>query len=348
MNKSNATKAIGRRQFLRMLGVSGIAGMMLKAGLDMASRTATVSDTRVLMGTVVNLTLVTTEPQAGWEAIAACMDAMACLEAIMSCHRPDSQIARLNRQGQLIGVDAHLEQVLREAKRVSALTDGAFDVTIKPLSDLYKTSLQANETLPADEAVHSVLELVSYRHLRIDDGVIAFARPGMGVTLDGIAKGYIVDQGVLVLQEHGFDNVMVEAGGDVLALGTNGNHAPWHLGIQPPREGGNGFLHTFSVTNRAVATSGDYMQPYTADFSTHHILDPRTGCSAPELASATVMAETGMLADALATALMVMGPARGLELIEALPACEAYLVAKDLTVWQSSGFDGVSQRHVAG
>jgi thiamine biosynthesis lipoprotein len=161
---------------------------------------------------------------------------------------------------------------------------------------------------------------------------VTFAHPGMAVTLDGIAKGYIVDAGIEVLKQRGFADVLVEAGGDLLASGQKEQDTPWQIGIRSPRTAQGGLLASFSVENRAVATSGDYMQSFTADLSQHHILDPRTGYSAPELASATVTAPTATLADGLATATMVLGPKAGLRLVESLPGCKAYLVLKDLEI----------------
>ena len=112
----------------------------------------------------------------------------------------------------------------------------------------------------------------------------------MGITLDGIAKGYIVDEGVAVLKQAGFDNILVEAGGDLAASGLKEAALPWQIGIQAPRQGHSSLLGKFAVRDQAIATSGDYMQPFTPDLSQHHILDPRAGYSAPELASATVVA----------------------------------------------------------
>ena len=103
----------------------------------------------------------------------------------------------------------------------------------------------------------------------------------MGITLDGIGKGYIVDAGTAVLREHGFSNVLVEAGGDLMASGKKEAAQPWRVGVQPPRPQTDKVLARFNLNNQAAATSGDYMQPFSADLSQHHILDPRTGYSAP-------------------------------------------------------------------
>lgn len=334
-------RGIKRRDFLRIVGASSVAGLAaLALGRDdkRANAPEIVTETRLLMGTVVNLTLVTSDRNAGQSAIDACLSQMSGLEAVLSRHQPDSQLSRLNRDGFLAPADPHLVHVLREAQHIAALTDGAFDVTVKPLVDLYQNSLNTGNGLPQIESVASTLGRVGYHYLEIGDNTVSFKQTGMSVTLDGIAKGYIVDEGVSILRQSGFDNVLVEAGGDLSASGTKAQGFPWRIGIQSPRNNGAKLLNKFTITNQGAATSGDYMQPYTDNLTLHHIFDPKTGFSAPQLASATVIAPSGMKADALATALMVMGPERGLALIESLAACEACLVTKDMTIWHSSGF----------
>ena len=333
------SKSMGRRQFLRIIGVGALAGVAVKSGLEIAQSAEIIHETRLLMGTVVNLTLVTHDAQAGRAAAAACLDEMAGLETIMSRHRPDSQLSLLNQQGAITAPDPRLVSLLQESVRLSSLTGGAFDMTIKPVVDLYQS---AQGELPTEEAVQASLALVDYRNVEITPTRIALGSAGMGLTLDGIAKGYIVDQGVAILRRHGFTNTMVEAGGDLAVTGEKSAAQPWQIGIQAPRQTGSNLLATFSVHNQAVATSGDYMQAFTADMAEHHILDPRTGHSTPAVASATVLAESGAVADALATALLVMDVNSGLSVVESLAGCEAYVVAKNLTVAQSAGFPALT------
>jgi thiamine biosynthesis lipoprotein len=203
--------------------------------------------------------------------------------------------------------------------------------------DLYRGHLEREGGLPAPEAIERSVARVDHRALRIEGRSVALAAPDMRVTLDGIAKGYIVDRAVEVLERAGFANVLVEAGGDLVASGDKGAGTPWRIGIRSPRPG-LAFLARFDARSRALATSGDYLQPFAPDFSSHHIVDPRTGYSAPDLASATVVASDAASADALATLAMVLGVRRSRELLEDLPDCEGYLVSKDLEVTRTSGF----------
>jgi thiamine biosynthesis lipoprotein len=289
------------------------------------------------MGTQVNLTVLGDDPDAAADAADATLQRMSELEGLLSRYRPDSDVSQLNSTGRIEGASDALLEVLELAERISRLGDGAFDITIQPVLDLYRSHLRERRGMPAGEAVESALASVDHRGVRIEDGTVTLGRSGMSITLDGIGKGYIVDHGVAVLHERGFANVFVEAGGDLVAAGDKGSGTPWRIGIRSPRPG-LALQARFDARNSSAATSGDYMQPFTPDYSQHHIVDPRTGYSPPELASSTVVAPDAATADALATLTLVLGPRKGRELLEDLPGCEGYFVSKDLDVTRTSGF----------
>jgi thiamine biosynthesis lipoprotein len=184
--------------------------------------------------------------------------------------------------------------------------------------------------------VERALELVDYRRVRVDDAAIALETPGMALTLDGIAKGYVVDRVVHTLVEKGADRVVVEAGGD-LASGGAGAEEGWPVAIQDPRDPA-GILGDFRLRGEGVATSGDYVQAFTGDRSLHHILDPRTGRSPAHTSAATVVAGNAMDADALSTAAFVLGPEEGIALLARLPGVEGLLVTKDGRPSRTPGF----------
>jgi len=319
-----------RRDFLRILAAAGAAGATW--GWLGRSTVRQVTRTRVLMGTVVNLTVLGDDLDRAESAAESTLARMAGLESLLSRYRHDSEVARLNSGQTLESASGALLDVLRLGREVADLGDGAFDVTVQPVLDLYGADL------PPRAEIERAAALVDRRAVRIEGRTVALERTGMRITLDGIGKGYIVDRGVDVLREHGFPNVFVEAGGDLMAGGEKGPGRPWRVGIRGPRPG-LAVLAAFDTRERAVATSGDYMQPFTSDYSRHHIVDPRTGFSAPELASATVVAPDAATADALATLVMVLGPRRGRELLEDLPGCEGYLMSKTLDVTRTSGFE---------
>jgi thiamine biosynthesis lipoprotein len=302
---------LGRRDALKILAVGGAAAGAWSLGLLGGSRV--VERSRVLMGTGVHLRVVGDDRDASADAADAALRRMAELEGKLSRYRPGSEVWRLNESGWIDAASDALLDVLALAGQVHRLGDGAFDVSIQPVLDLYREQLASGGALPS-------------------------ARPGMHITLDGIGKGYVVDRGVDALRERGFGDVFVEAGGDLVAAGRRVSGDPWRIGIRRPRPG-LALQARFEARDRAVATSGDYMQPFTRDYTHHHILDPRSGRSAPELASATVVTSDAATADALATLAMVLGPRRGRALLEDLPDCEGYLVSKDLEVTRTSGFD---------
>jgi thiamine biosynthesis lipoprotein len=323
-----------RREALRILALGGAAALTWTLGRGLGPRLRPVVRSRVLMGTSVSLQVVGDDPDAAAAAAESALQRMAALESQLSRHRTDSEVGRLNATGRIDDASTALIEVLRLADHVSRMGDGAFDVTIQPVVDLYRGRFRRGLGLPDGKALERALAGVDHHAVRVRGRTVTLGRPGMAVTLDGIGKGYVIDRGVEALRQRGFGSVFVEAGGDLVA---GGGRDPWRIGIRSPRRH-LALQARFDARDRAVATSGDYMQPFTADYSQHHILDPRTGTSAPELASATVVADDAATADALATLVMVLGPARGRALLEDLPGCEGYLVTKALEVVRTSGF----------
>lgn len=297
---------------------------------------ARVEETRLLMGTIANLTVISADPDRGRLAIVAAFGTMERLEGVLSRFLPDSQVSRLNQDGRLDRPDDALQAVLARALEYAQLTGGAFDVSVEPLLAAYRRSAASGASLPEMER-RRLISAVDYRAIELQPGWVRFKRPGMAVTLDGIAKGYVIDEGTRALRERGLDGILVEVGGDLMC-GSQGD-GPWRVGIQAPRATGEGQRVGIAVLYEgAMASSGDYLNAFTQDYRLHHILDPRWGVSPAELASTCVVAPTAMDADALSTSLMVLGFHAGLKLVERLPGVEALLVGKDQRVAASSGF----------
>jgi thiamine biosynthesis lipoprotein len=320
-----------------MLKITAVAGTLLLGGKLGANRwliqPQTIRETRTLMGTVINLALVTDDKLAGQAVIAATFTEMERLIGLFDHRQPAAQLAVLNRGEKLRQPALELVQILNLALDYGRLTNGAFDITVKPVIDDLKNGGNGRA------AAH----LVDYRQVVVENDTITLS-PGMAVTLDGIAKGRVVDGATAVLQANGFTNVLVEAGGDLWGQGQRLDGAPWRVGVAHPRPTAEtAVLAIFPVTAQAAATSGDYQNSFRPDFGLHHIVDPATAVSPPELASATVLAPSAADADALSTTLMVMGSVKGLALAEQLPDVEALLVAKDLQIFRTSGFPTVEQ-----
>lgn len=329
-NTSRQTR-FNRRDFLRMTAVSSallVGGYVL--GQKRHPNVVTLRESRLLMGTIINLALVTNDAAQGQQALAATFAEMGRLISIFGHRQPESPLAQLNRSGQLTAPPSELVELVKLAITYGDVSDGAFDISVKPLVDAYEAG---------DAAALAKQSLVDYRQIDVNNDRLSLRKPGMALTLDGIAKGRVVDGGTAVLRAQGFSNILVEAGGDLLGYGLRADERPWHVGITHPRQAQtNAILATLPISNQAVATSGDYQHSFRQDWSLHHILDPRTGLSPTDLASVTVMAPTATDADALSTTLMVLGSDAGLTLVESLPHVEALLVLKTMEQRRSTGF----------
>lgn len=297
----------------------------------------TLKTSRSMMGTIVNFTITGSSKERCYEALQEAAAHMETTGRAINGYIDDSPLTRLNQQGILEDSDPTLRKVVMMAKELSRLTDGAFDPTVLPLVGLYKNVRQGG-ALPPQDKIDAALSLVGYENIIIEGTTIRYTKPGMGVTLDGIGKGYVVDEGIRVLKGMGIASGCIEAGGDLMVTGTKPSGKPWTIAIQNPRPQQKVELRHITLRDRAIATSGDYMQAYTTDRRYHHILHPKTGFSPPELASCSILAPSVARADGLATAAMVMGPQRSIDLLDSLPACEGFLIAKDLTTSSTKDF----------
>lgn len=297
----------------------------------------TLKHSRSMMGTIVNFTIIGKDQQSCHEALMATVNHMEERGRAINGYDQDSQISILNRQGYLGNADPTLLAVTKMSKKMGELTGGAFDPTVLPLLALYKNVRQGG-ALPSQEKIDKALSLVDYRDVLIEGTTIRYVRPGMGMTLDGLGKGHIVDDGVRYINELGFANVCIEAGGDLMVTGTKRSGKPWTIAIRNPRPGQGEEQIFLEMKNRAIATSGDYMQAFTPDRQFHHIINPQTGFSPPELASSSILAPSVAMADGLATSTMVLGAERSLALLETLPGCEGFLIGKDLKTHYTKDF----------
>jgi thiamine biosynthesis lipoprotein len=330
---------LSRRSFIKIVAASGLTlglSTALARRLIESGELSRVEDTRGALGTYIRLVLLTPDRSAAQAAIDATFMRIAQLEAILSHHRSDSALGRLNTSGQLLSPPVELIEVLLQAQQVYTWTGGAFDVTIQPLVDFIEQRT-ARSVVPTAAELQALLPLVGFPKVTIDSNQIAFQHAGMSITLDGIAKGYIIDAALAELNRHGYTQAMVDAGGDI-AGSPRDDGSSWQIGIQDPRRNNGDSIAVTKLAHGALATSGDYLHAYTADFDLHHILDARTGLSPLELSSVSIVAPTACLADALATGVMVLGAEAGLGLIERIPDVDGLLITKTNTVIRSSGF----------
>ena len=247
----------------------------------------------------------------------------------MSTYREDSELTLFNRNKTTDWVEVSSETVfvVHEALRISRLTDGAFDITVGPLVNLWGFGPGSpSESLPDDNAIQTALESVGYEHLHVQDSPPALRkdRPDVQIDLSAIAKGYAVDQLAEYLESIKIGNYLVEVGGELRGKGEKAQGKPWKVAVEKPVPHERTILHVLHLGSQAMATSGDYRNFFVQNaqrFS--HTINPRTGQPVThQLASVTVVTPSCMEADALATGLMVLGPKAGHELAirEKLPA----------------------------
>jgi thiamine biosynthesis lipoprotein len=251
----------------------------------------------------------------------------------MSIYRPDSELSAVNREAyeRPVKVSPELFEVMRESIRISRLTDGAFDVTVGPMMDLWKQAGENGEK-PTREQIDRARERVGYDKLILDEAnrTIRFAVKGMKIDLGGIAKGKGIDLAVEAMQECGAIGGMVDVGGDIRCFGrepTAGRR--WKVGLQDPDRVDH-LLLTLSLSEKAVTTSGDYHRFVVIEGEKYsHIVNPATSETVKDVSSATIIADTATEADALATAVSVMGHEKGLALVETLEGVETILIPAD-------------------
>lgn len=291
-----------RRNFLRASLGAGAAGWLV-AG---AAAGALQWRDRTLLGfgTVLTLRVAHTDSRQAERALDAAVETIRHVEAQMSLFSKGSALSRLNREGVLLRPHPDLVSILQLAQSVSARSQGAFDVTVQPLWTAFEEAA-GRKALPSPEAVTAARAAVGWQHLAVSEDVIRLGRPGMGVTLNGIAQGFAADLVRTRLQAFGVEHALVNAG-EWTALGHSGHDSPWLLGLQDPRDA-QALIARLALDGRGIAVSADNESSFSADRRHHHIFNPRTGYSPAELSCVAVAAPSCALADALTKVMFVAG-----------------------------------------
>ena len=256
----------------------------------------------------------------------------------MSRYREDSEVSRLNRNAAKgpVTVSDDLFAVLEKAREVSVLSDGAFDITFGSVGYLY--DFRAGKK-PTEEQLESGLPRVNFRDVILDQGAqtVEFRQEGILVDLGGIAKGYAVDLGIERLVSSGIRHARLSAGGDMRLLGDKRGR-PWYVGIRDPRSEGRNAV-VLPLQDVAVSTSGDYERFFMdeAGDRVHHILSPETGKSVQGVQSVTIIGEDALTTDGLSTAVFVLGPQKGLEMIERLKGIDVVVIDDQRMMHVSEG-----------
>jgi thiamine biosynthesis lipoprotein len=292
------------------------------------------------MGTRVEITALGQDRAVLESAVEAAFAEIGRVEGLMSNYREGAEVWRINAGAgrDPVVVDPEVFGLIEVSTIISIRSQGAFDVTVGALKGAWSFNPDHPRRATAEELA-ARLPLIGWEKIILDPigPAVGLLRPGMGIDLGGIAKGYAADQAMAVLKSRGVTMALVALSGDILAMGRHGDR-PWEVGIQDPRRQ-DAVLGTLPLADSAISTSGDYEKYFMQDgkrFS--HLLNPQTGRPADQCQSVTVIAPVGWLADAMATAIFVLGPEQGMALAQSTPGISVFIIAADGRRRASPGF----------
>ncbi len=358
---SSPPRGVTRRRAFRIVAAAAGLPLMI-AGLR-----ATVPAGQLfnwqgeVLGGLAELSLWHTDEATARRAIRQVEAEIARYEGIFSLARTESEISRLNASGSLARPSAELRALMEEGRRFSVLSGGAFDVSVQPLWRLYEAHFWSGRSMANEAGADDILArahdvaraLVDYRQIEIGAARIAFARPGMGATLNSLAQGYITDAAADLLRNEGFESAFVDLG-EIRALGRHPEGRPWRIGVRDGRAAAGGAATSgagagsaspagpagpaleqpapmVELADAAMAVSGGYGTTFEPSGRYHHIFDPTTGDSARALIDAAVIGPRATVANGLSTALCVAGEARAAAMLAACPGYRAILTRPDGT-----------------
>ena len=253
-----------------------------------------------------------------------------------NAHNAGSPLYAFNNKGIPIE-DAEVLKVIKTSLDISRLSEGAFDITVYPLVKLWGFYEDKTDRVPSGDEINQALKKVGYKHLIFTGKELRKDRDDLFIDLGGIAKGYVVGQGIEELKKSGIKSAIIQAGGDIFVLGSKGGK-PWKIGIRHPRKE-EGLLGYVEVEDMAVMSSGDYERFFVKGNKRYnHIINPKTGYPAAGAIGVTVIYPDPSIADAWGPTLAIMGPA-GLNLVEKIPGMEAIMVTENGKIQRTRGFD---------
>jgi FAD:protein FMN transferase len=282
------------------------------------------------MGTLMEIVLYAPDESTASAASRAAFDRIAALDDIMSDYKSDSELMQLCRSagGPAVSISEDLRRVMAAAQNLSHQSDGAFDITVGPIVQLWRRARRRHE-LPEPERLAAALDLVGYQNVILDPNkrTARLLKPGMRLDLGGIAKGDAADQALIVLRQHQIPKALIAAAGDIALGDPPPQRANWRIGIEAFESPAKPPSEFVGVHNSGVSTSGDSEQHVEIGGVRYsHIVNPKTGIALTGRRSATVTAPHDIQADCYATALCVMGPERGFKLIAKLPGGAALMM----------------------
>jgi thiamine biosynthesis lipoprotein len=305
---------------MKIIAVFGTAGAILLCIGCRSGNDRLVRESKIVMGTVVEITVAHRSEQQARAAISEAMAEFRRVDELMSSYKPGSIVSKVNQLGSIdkVVVGEEVVQIIRAAVDISRASEGAFDVTIWPVSQLW--DFPQGGRIPDPKILVEKLAVVGYQNVNLDASrhTVGFGVDGMGIDLGAIAKGWAVDRAMEKMMARGIRNAIIDAGGDLRLIGARPGKDFWRIGVQHPRDPG-ALIMSFELTDTAIVTSGDYERFFIVDgVRYHHLLDPASGQPARDCQSVTVLAPTAAEADACATAAFVLGPSRGIAFMSGL------------------------------
>jgi len=276
-------------------------------------------------------------------AVEESMERIREIENLMSKTIETSDIYKLNNNPKTeIELDSESMNVLEKALNYAELTAGDFDPTIGALVELWGIGTE-DAAVPDQSEIESALANTGYKYLSLTENSAEITKDGVKIDLGGIAKGYAAEEVKKVVQKHDVKHAFVNLGGNVLVIGDKVDGSPWKIGIQDPREGRGNVMAVVDAVDKTIVTSGNYERYFEENGKLyHHIIDPKTGYPAENnLLSVTIISENSFDADALSTAVYVMGLQKGMRFIEKLEDVDVMFITEDLDVYLSSGLKDI-------
>jgi thiamine biosynthesis lipoprotein len=314
-----------------------------------------VARTFPVMGTEVTFSAYTAEPEKAEHAFAAAYDEIRRVEKLMTDWErpgePASDIVKINKVAgkKAVKVDPETIEVIEKSLEMSRRSEGAFDITFAAMHGLWKFDEDMDHTIPTPEEIEKRRNLINWRDVIVSTkaGTVKLRRPGMRIGLGGIAKGYAVDRCSAVLRSAGLKDFMVQAGGDLYVSGRKGS-VNWMVGVRDPRGGPRDIIARMPIEDHAFSTAGDYERGFVQGGRRyHHIIDPKTGYPSTASREVTIFAPNAFLADALDDAVFILGPGKGMALVDSYPDCATLIVDAHNKVWISKSLEGKLQRTAA-
>lgn len=289
------------------------------------------------MGTIVTLEFWHESPQQANVITTAVMDMMRGVDNQLSPYIADSELYRVNQKAfeEPVAISDNFVYLLEKSRYYSELSKGAFDITFASVGHYYN---YREHVAPSETQIKASLDAIDYHHVVLDKerGTVRFSQANVKIDLGGIAKGYAVDRAIDILKGFGVTSAIVSAGGDTRMLGDRRGQ-PWIIGIQHPRKKSE-FAVRIPLEDSAISTSGDYERYFfDGEIRIHHIIDPKSGKSADQVESVSILAPMAIDSDALSTTVFVLGVRHGLDLINRLDGVDAIIIDGNTRLHYSDG-----------